>query len=237
MPKRQRETQREAQQSVKCVWVLSGAPPPDQPPETRWLPRPDRVVVADGGHTWASLLGLAPDLIIGDLDSIAPGSLAGLEASRVPIERYEHHLKSETDTELAVLAAARRWQPERIVVLGAVGGRLDHTLANILLLTHSALEKLDVTIVDGAQEVFLAKPRVWTTIRGQAGDIMSLLPVGEAAHGITLEGFEYPLNAETLTPGSGRGVSNVLLAGEGRLWLEGGRLLVVLLHAPAELAL
>jgi thiamine pyrophosphokinase len=229
MPKRERETQPEAQQSARCVWVLSGAPPPDQPPDTRWLPRPDRVVAADGGHAWAALLGLTPDLLIGDLDSIAPGSLAGLEGSQVPVEPYEHHSKWETDTELAVLAALR-WKPERIVILGAVGGRLDHTLANILLLTHPALENLDVTIVEGVHEVFLAKPRVWTSIRGQAGDIMSLLPVGEAVQGITLGGFEYPLNTEALTPGSGRGVSNVLLGADGRLWVEGGRLLVVLVH-------
>ncbi|MFL5735337.1 MAG: thiamine diphosphokinase, partial [Chloroflexia bacterium] len=214
------------QPTVRCIWVLSGAPLPAEPPDVSRLPRPDRVVAADGGQGLAELLGLDPDLVVGDLDSIDPASLARLETEHVAIERYEHHLKSETDTELAALAALR-WQPERIIILGAVGGRLDHTLANILLLTNPAFRDVHVSIADGAQELFLAKPSRWTVVRGEPGDTMSLLPLGEPATGITLEGFEYPLSDETLTAGSGRGVSNRLAGAEGRIWLGGGQLLVV----------
>jgi len=115
-----------------------GAPDPEPPFALRWVPPPDRVVAADGGSALCVKLGLEPDLVIGDLDSIGPDLLAEWLAAGIQFERYEHQTKLETDTELAALAALR-WQPERIVILGALGGRLDHALANVLLLTHPAL--------------------------------------------------------------------------------------------------
>src|SRR5436190_10005231 len=108
-------------QSVRCVWVLSGAPLPQPMPDSRWVPPGDKIVVADGGSALARHLGIVPDLVIGDLDSAPPDLIAQWQAAGVSFEQYQHHLKAETDTELAVLAALR-WQPEQIVLLGATGG-------------------------------------------------------------------------------------------------------------------
>jgi thiamine pyrophosphokinase len=208
--------------------VLSGAPSPDLP-AVKTLPRPDRVVAADGGTALAEALGVVPDVVVGDLDSADPELVDRLREQGVEFRMFYHHLKAETDTELAVLTALR-WHPESVVILGAIGGRLDHTLANVLLLTHPALGQTRVKIVDANREIYVARPGSWTQIEGQAGDIVTLLPLGGEARGVRLEGLEYPLVGETLHKGRGRGASNVLLSGSGRVWLDSGDLLVIVSH-------
>ncbi len=100
-------------------------------------------------------------------------------------------------------------------------------LANVLLLTHPQLAGMDVRLLEGRQEVWLAKPGCWNQVAGQPGDLITLLPVGNDATGVLLEGFAFPLNHETLQAGRGLGVSNELAAESARLWLDGGKLLVV----------
>lgn len=214
---------------VSCVWVLSGSPEVEHPSALRWVPPPDKVVVADGGGLLALRLGLVPDLLVGDFDSIDPALLREWEEAGVQSRRYRHETKQETDTELAVLAALE-WDPTSVAILGAVGGRLDHSLANVLLLTHPALSGRDVRIIEAEQELFLATPGLWTPISGEPGDMVSLLPVGEDVTGVLLEGFEYALRNETLPAGRGRGISNVLQAEGGRCRFEEGKLLVVVTH-------
>lgn len=218
---------------VHCVWVLAGGPISELPSALRWVPPADRVVAADGGSALALRLGVKPDLVIGDLDSIAPEVLAELQAAGTQFDKYEHNTKAETDTELAMLAALR-WRPERIVVLGAIGGRLDHAIANVMLLTHPALSEQDVTLIEGNHEAFLAKPGRWNEVRGQVGDLLSLLPIGEDALGVRTEGLMYPLEGETLPYGRGRGVSNELLEIMARVWLDAGKLLIVVSHQKSD---
>jgi thiamine pyrophosphokinase len=214
---------------VRCVWVVSGAPLSVAGEIPEHVTGPDKVVVADGGAALTVALGQTPDLLVGDFDSIEPTLLEDWKRAGVEYQRYEHHLKSETDTELAALAALR-WKPQEIVIIGAIGGRVDHTLANVLLLTHPALARTDVRIVEGNEELFLAKPRTWNRVTGSPGDTLSLLPLGGDARGVTLKGLAYPLQNETLSRGRGRGVSNVLLAGEAGVRHERGVLLVIVTH-------
>src|SRR5437870_1173139 len=140
---------------ARSAWVLSGAPVRELPSVPAWIPQPDKVVAADGGSMLADRLGIVPHLIVGDGDSIDVTLLAHWREAGIPFAAYEHRLKAETDTELAALAALQ-WQPEYLVILGALGGRLDHTLANILLLTHPALADTQAIIVGGNEYVFLA---------------------------------------------------------------------------------
>jgi thiamine pyrophosphokinase len=220
-------------QSEVTVWVLASSPIWSAHATIGWLPKPDHVVAADGGSTLAARLGLTPNLIIGDLDSADPALIAQWEEAGVEVRRYEHTQKLETDTELAVLEALG-WQPARIYLLGATGGRLDHEIANILLLTHPRLVLIDLRVIDGRQELFLAKPGRWNDLRGEPGDTVSLLPLGGDAEGVETEGLEYPLHRETLLHGRGRGVSNRLLAPNARVWLEKGLMLVVHLHTGPQ---
>src|SRR5437762_11927734 len=220
-------------QSGIVVWVLASSPSGSPDTSTGWLPKPGYVVGADGGSALAARLSLTPNLVIGDLDSADSSLIAGWEAAGVQVMRYRHTEKVETDTELAALAALQ-WQPTSIYILGATGGRLDHELANMLLLTHPSLAPLDVRIASGSQEIFLAKPGLWNELRGQSGDIVSLLPVGGDVQGVETQGLEYPLTHETLLLGRGRGVSNRLLAPKAQVWLDRGFMLVVHLHSGVE---
>jgi thiamine pyrophosphokinase len=179
----------------------------------------------------ASRLGITPDVVVGDLDSYDPALIADLLASGVEVRRYQHHLKMETDTELAMLAALE-WHPEIVILLGGIGGRLDHSLANILLLTHPQLAPIDIRIIDGNQQVSLAKPGRWNDIAGDKGDTVTLLPLKGEAQGVRTEGLHWPLYGETLPPGRGRGVSNLIDEPGARVWVEVGQLLIVVLHGP-----
>jgi thiamine pyrophosphokinase len=211
------------------VWVLAAGPHSDAKAEYNHLPRPDYVVAADGGSMLADRLGLTPHLVIGDLDSADHTLIARWEAAGIEMRRYKHTEKWETDTELAVMSALR-WQPTRIFLLGATGGRLDHEMANVLLLTHPALLPIDIRMVDGAQELSLAKPGRWNAIDGEPGDIVSLLPLGGDATAVETDGLEYPLRRETLQQGKARGVSNTMLSHHARVRFESGLMLVVHLH-------
>jgi thiamine pyrophosphokinase len=215
---------------ARTVWVLAASP--DWEEDIAWLPPPDAVVVADGGAQIATRLGLTPALIVGDFDSCDPASLAQVEWWRragAEVRTYRHETKVETDTELAVLAALEL-RPARIYLLGATGGRIDHTLANVFLLTHPNLRDTDVRIVEGKQEIFLARAGAWNPMTGSPGDTVTLLPVGCDVTNVELTGLLYPLEKETLPLGRGRGVSNEMVNNDAAVRFESGLLLVVVAH-------
>jgi thiamine pyrophosphokinase len=162
-------------------------------------------------------------VVIGDLDSLPEGMRAELEASGakfVPFARA----KDETDLELALLYAAEHGA-RQITVLGARGGRLDHELGNLLLLAHPRLESIQVRLLSDNQEASLVRQEA--TFQGASGDLLSLLPIGGDAGGITTHGLAYPLNDDDLYFGPARGVSNVFTTPEARVRLRSGMLLAV----------
>ncbi len=213
-----------------CVWVLAASPVWTSPQRLGDLPAPDVVIAADGGSTLAARLGLVPDLVVGDLDSSDGGLVHEMESRGVPFARFTHETKVETDTELAALAALE-WHPDVVIVLGAIGGRLDHSAANLLLLTHPELSGQDVRVVDGRQVAFLAKPRRWNAVPASVGDTVSLLPVGGDATGVSTADLLFPLRSETLLAGRGRGVSNEVTGENPRVFYESGLLMVIVVRS------
>jgi thiamine pyrophosphokinase len=202
----------------------------NKPDGVRALLQPDDVIIAaDGGANYCHELGLQPDVLIGDFDSIQPELLLELEQSGCEIIPYPTH-KDFTDLELALRLAQERGLDEAIV-FGGAGSRLDQTLANLLLPALPELSRLRVRLVDGEQEVFLLREREEIQVRGQPGDTVSLIPLAGEAEGISTQGLEYPLDGESLTFGSTRGISNVLQREPGRVGLEKGLLLCVVIHA------
>jgi thiamine pyrophosphokinase len=196
-----------------------------------WSDDVDLVVAADGGARHAATLGLRIDRWVGDGDSIAPGELDRLAAAGVRIDRAPVD-KDETDAELA-LRAVLEGDPPRITILGALGGaRLDHELGNIWLLAHPGLAGRDAVLLDGHSRIRLAGPGA-VELAGRVGDVVSLLPFGGDASGITTHGLRYPLTGEPLRVGPSRGLSNVRNAPDAGLTLEEGRLLIV--ETPARL--
>ncbi len=197
---------------MKTVVVLAGGP--DRPAAIA-LPTGATVIAADGGAE----LGGPIDLVVGDLDSISTETLAG-------IERVERHAvdKDATDLELA-LAAALRFEPDRILVLGGAGGRLDHLFGGLLLLAAQAYARVEVDAQIGAAAVHVVRGE--RTLRGDPGELISLLAVNGPASGVVTDGLVYPLRGETLEPGSSRGVSNVFAGAEARIGVGRGVLLAV----------
>jgi thiamine pyrophosphokinase len=219
-----------SREGTNCVWVLASGPAVDIDIALRYIDPADVVIAADGGAVLANRLGITPSLIIGDLDSTPTDLVNMYSESGVEIRRYDHNTKWETDTELALLAALE-YAPKRIFVLGAIGGRLDHSLANVLLLTHPAFTSLDVHILDGNDELFLAKPTEWNRIKGRPDDIVSLLPTGVAAEAVTTRGLQWPLLGETLVAGKARGVSNRISdPATAAVRYDAGLLLVAIVH-------
>jgi thiamine pyrophosphokinase len=116
--------------------------------------------------------------------------------------------------------------------LGALGARWDQTLVNVML--PAAFPDLNIWLVDGKQEFRYLRAGETITVTGRPGDILSLVPLGSEAQGITTDKLEYPLNDEDLPLGSTRGVSNVLLAEEAQISLRAGLLLCVVIHQPEQ---
>src|SRR5690606_14639559 len=165
------------------------------------------IIAADGGARLAERCGLWPDLIVGDLDSLGGDEADRFAARGATIERVSPH-KDETDLELALLAAAERgatWMR----VIGAVGSRLDQTLAAVHMLLMPQLAGRDARLVAGRQTLWVVGPGQHA-LDGAPGDTVSLIPLAGDARGIRTEALEYPLHGETLVMGAARGVSNVM---------------------------
>jgi thiamine pyrophosphokinase len=201
---------------MTTVVVLSGGP---GSPQVADVPAGATVIAADGGAELARMLGLSVDLVVGDMDSISAETLAGIEH----VERHAVE-KDATDLELA-LVAALRFEPERVLVLGGGGGRLDHLFGGLLLLAAEAYAGVRVDAQFGAAAVHVIRGE--RTLHGRPGELISLLAVHGRARGVVTDGLVYALRRETLEPGSSRGVSNVFAGPLARIALEGGVLLAV----------
>ena len=183
----------------------------------------DTLIAADGGLHHIQALGLQPAVLIGDLDSVSAEDIRGLESANVAILRFPPE-KDETDLELALDWSASQGF-RSILIVGALGGRLDQTLGNLFLLTWPRLAGIDVRLDDGWDEVFVITAA--NVLYGAPGDTVSLLPLQGPARGITTAGLRYPLNGETLWPERTRGISNEMLGEQAAVSLVQGCLLCI----------
>ena len=186
----------------------------------------DLIVAVDGGtrHVWAA--GVDPHVVVGDLDSLSDEAKQRLRAADVEVMPFAPR-KDQTDLELALYHVLSEGADE-IVILAALGGRLDQTIANLLLLTIPQLAACDARVVQGEEEAFVIRGAA--RIEGRSGDTVSLIPVGGDASGVTTVGLEYALDDEALDFGPARGVSNVLKEGTAHVRVRQGLLLCVVTH-------
>ncbi len=183
----------------------------------------DHIICADGGTRHASALNLKPALVIGDMDSADSGLLQKLQADGVPIELFPRD-KNETDLELAIQHATEL-NPTEIVIVAALGGRLDQTLANITLLSNPYLVTRNMRLDDGVEEISFCRDQA--EVKGRSGDIVSLIPWGGAVLGVQTENLKWKLNNETLYPEKTRGISNEMTADVASIKISKGLLLIV----------
>lgn len=189
--------------------------------------RPDDVIIAaDGGALHALTCEVMPAVVLGDFDSLPPDLLVRFENAGVRLERYPTR-KDETDLELALAYAVQHFPAIPIVVLTALGGRWDMTLANVLLLAHPRWQQTPITLSDETCQITMLHGGQTTTLWGQPGDTVSLIPIGQDAQGVTTSGLEYPLKAENLQFAATRGISNVFTQSQATIHLAGGLLCIV----------
>jgi len=188
-----------------------------------WTAQSDLIIAADGGTRHALSVGVLPHVVIGYLDSLAEADRAQLDRSGVQLIVYPTH-KDYTDLELA-LRHARKQHATEIVIFSALGGRWDQSLANLMLLTLPELAQIPTRIVDHHLSIQVIRDRA--EITGRAGDTLSLIALKGDAHGVTIEGCEYPLNDATLPFGSTLGISNVLTQNTAKITVKQGQILAL----------
>jgi thiamine pyrophosphokinase len=181
----------------------------------------DFIICADGGARHALALGLAPQVIIGDMDSLPQGfDPSTFKGEFIQVSED----KNETDLELA-LNHALSLHPHAIVIIAALGGRLDQTLGNISLITDLRLSTFDIRLNDGVEEIILCRDQA--SVKGSSGDTVSLIPWGGEVSGVQTENLKWPLRSETLYPYKTRGISNEMLGEEASVKIKSGLLLIV----------
>jgi thiamine pyrophosphokinase len=208
--------------------VLSGGDPVPHPVPASLgavLGAADLVVAADSGVHLAPVLGLRVDRLVGDLDSADAAAVDEAVRSGAIVERHPV-AKDATDLELAIETAVRQGA-RRVIVVGGGGGRVDHFLANMLLLASPRWADVEIEAWCGLRVLAVHGGRGPRAFSGDAGDLVSLLPVGGSARGIVTGGLEYPLAHEDLAPGTTRGVSNVMAGPTATVQLDTGTLLIV----------
>lgn len=173
----------------------------------------DFIICADGGLNHAHMMGIIPDIAIGDFDSSQKDD---------DVKTYVYPTRKDfTDGELAVNYAVENGYDE-IILIAMSGTRLDHTITDIMLLTKCE----GACLIDDYNEVRIV--RTCLVLRGYKGKTLSIIPVFGNLEGITTKGLEYPLNGETLYFGESRGNSNVVIDDEFSISVKSGIGIVVI---------
>jgi thiamine pyrophosphokinase len=208
---------------VKAIVVAGGDAAPE---DAAQLAGAEILIAADSGAEWLASHGATPDLVIGDMDSVDPALLSQLSSRGVAVERHPAE-KEESDVELA-LARAVADGADQVVILGGLGGkRLDHELANLLLLVDRRWDGIELRMARGPTTVRALHGGQHRELDGAPGDLVTLLPVGGDAAGVTTTGLRFPLRSEILQLGRSRGLSNEVEQAPASVSLDGGTLLVI----------
>lgn len=183
------------------------------------------IIAVDGGALYAKKIGVLPNLIVGDFDTLDKKVLQeykekGIENATYPAE------KDYTDTHLAVEIALQK-NPTKITIVGGTGSRLDHTLGNVGLLLLALKQNVMMEILDQNNRIYMINKEYNIQKQWVYGTYISLLPYSEVVSGITLTGFRYSLENETLSLGESRGISNELIEEEGKITVKKGVLLII----------
>ena len=208
---------------MQRIVIFANGELPDLDKARRLLEDDDYVICADGGTRHALALNIQPDLIVGDMDSAEREQLQTLRESDIAIELFPHD-KNETDLELAVNHAIDL-KAKEIMIIAALGGRLDQILANIALLTDPRLSTLNVRLDDGVEEIFFCRHRIH--IHGRNGDLVSLIPWQTAVSNVQTQNLKWPLKKEKLYPDKTRGISNEMTDETASVSIGSGLLLIV----------
>ncbi|MDY5212124.1 thiamine diphosphokinase [Intestinibacter sp.] len=184
----------------------------------------DYIIGADGGCNHLYNMGILPNYVIGDLDSINKDLIKYYESKNIIFKKFPTH-KDQTDAEICI-HLAKTLNATEIHFIGALGGRIDHALSNIGLMYYVLEMGIEPKILTSEEEVVIIHNDT-KVIKGKKGDTISILALKQDAIGVTLEKLEYPLNKARVSYLSPLGISNVMLEDECNITVEDGYLLVI----------
>lgn len=196
-------------QAADLAWLEGGKAAPE-----------DRVLCADGGYEAALALGLKPEVLIGDMDSLISCDQVACPQIRYPVA------KDEPDSLLCLREGKRRGLA-RFVILGGMGGRMDHTYANIQVMAYGLEEGLEVAVTGQDAWARLLPPGRYSLSRRE-GMKLSLFAYTPKVTGLTLEGTLFPLREAELRQSFPLGLSNAFMAKEAIISFRQGLLLAML---------
>lgn len=187
----------------------------------------DLKIAVDNGLSYATELGITPDIVVGDFDTFGINNLQKSVDIQVTKVIAVNPVKDDTDTELAINTAIKNGSTD-IDILCATGNRFDHTLGNLHNLLLCLNSGVSARLIDRQNNISLIKDGE-TVIKASelTGKYVSLIPFAGAVTGVTLQGFKYPLSDYTLEPGLSIGISNELMGPEGSIIIGNGILILV----------
>lgn len=186
----------------------------------------DLLIGADNGAAYLTERGYSLYAALGDFDSVTDSMKESIRANSGQFIECDPVMKDASDTQMAFEFALRQ-NPAAIVICGALGSRFDHSLSNVQLLVKALDRRIDCMIADEHNEITIAGANRPVQITRKHFAYASLLPLSSTVTGVTLEGFRYPLDNATLTLGNSLSVSNELIADEGVVSIQTGKLLVI----------
>jgi len=189
------------------------------------------IIAVDGGIRHCEALGIQPDILLGDLDSAPADCVDRASVSDVALLRYPGD-KDKTDLELALDCACSR-EATTVSLFGALGGRWDMSLANLLLPAAPAYKHMRITLYDDQTRIDILRSGDRRELSAPRGSRVSLIPLNGEAEGVTLSGFKYPLTDQNISFASTQGISNCLVDGTGTIALHQGQLLCILSSADS----
>ena len=211
---------------MRCV-IISGSPDTSVEEIKTLCTDDDFIVCADSGYTFARKAGLNPDLIIGDFDSLEEELPTDTEVVKL------NTVKDDTDTEHCVMECIRRGYKD-FLLLGSVGGRTDHTFANIAILSFLSEYNYHGVARNNGEEIQILKEGTYN-MDGKKGLTFSVFPYGCESVNVTYKGAKYPLDSYTLTYNVSRGTSNVFSDDNAEIVVNRGRaILLTYYHGNIE---
>jgi thiamine pyrophosphokinase len=189
------------------------------------------IIAADGGARHCIEIGVIPQFVVGDFDSLSQEELTFLKSNGAELIKYSTQ-KDQTDLELAVKLAINQGCDD-FSVYGAFGGRWDMTFANILLLASPNFTGIHFKIIGADTTAYILRSGETLKFQSQPGTTVSIMPIGGPAIGITYNGLKWPLENEILPFGTPKGVSNQTTQNVSEIFLKEGIILIFVIDSDA----
>ena len=184
------------------------------------------IIAGDRGLEALYQLKIIPNHVVGDFDSVSPEILKFYKKQSQIIFHTYNAEKDNTDTDIA-LQLAIRLKSSKITIMGALGKRMDHAIANIHILKDALEANIPCQILDEHNRIYLINTSIQLEKDKIYGKYVSLIPLTSTVEGLTLTGFKYPLHDYTLLIGTSLGISNEIVTDTAHIEMNNGILIVI----------